>query len=104
MLSLHWYLIPIFIFTFILTFSENLWIFLISFFVLTIFYAILSFKNKNISFLTMIFLLGSLSLFSYFLFNLNFYKTNNYSKSFVKKTFVVTDTYKLGQYVLTDDF
>ena len=104
MLFLRWYLIPIFVFTFTLTFFENLWIFLISFFVLAIFYAILSFKNKNISFLAIIFLLGSLSLFSYFLFNLNFYKTNNYSKSFVKKTFVVTDTYKLGQYILTDDF
>ena len=104
LLYLRRYVIPLFIFTFVLTFFENFWLFLISFVIFLLLYINFAWKYKNLNFVSIIFFLGSLSLGSYFRFNYNFYKHNIYSKWFVKKYFTVEDTYKKWQYILSDDF
>ena len=104
LIHLRWYVIPLFIFTFVLTFFENFWIFLIIFTIILLVYINFAWKYKNLNFISIIFLLGSLILLSYFLFNYTFYKHNLYSKAFIKKYFIIKDTYKKWQYILTDDF
>ena len=103
-LYLRWYIFPLFVFTFVLTFFENLWVFLASVVILLIFYFYFAFKYRNLLFLSIIFILASVSLGSYFLYNFLYYKDVSYSKGFVIKNFKIVWSYKKWQYVLEDDF
>ena len=104
LLYLRWYVIPLASFIFVLTVTENLYSFLLIFGIFIIIYGILAYKYRNLNFLSIIFLLWSISLASFFWYNYKFYYHNVYKPIFVKKTFYIDDTYKLGQYILKDDF
>ena len=104
LIYLRWYVIPFSIFIFILTVFESFYLFLLSIILFLIVYWYFSYKYKNISFFSIIFILASLALGSFFYKKYKFYQNNIYTKTFTKKYYYVDDTYKKWQYILKDDF
>ncbi len=105
LLKLRYYLIPFWILLFFLLIFQNLYFFLWVFFVLCVIYGLIFWKNKEISFFTILFFMWSLSLWSYVYFMQNTYDNiSQYQKTFTKKEYEVID--KLGQwrYLVKDDF
>ncbi len=105
LLKLRYYLIPFGIFLFSLLIFQSFYLFLWIFFVLLIIYFLIFLKTKEISFLTILFFVWSLSLWSYIYFMQNTYDNiSQYKKTFTKKEYEVID--KLGQwrYLVKDDF
>ena len=98
------YVIPMFFLIFWLTIFENFWIFLLGIILFQVIYFLLWKKYNNDYFKIIIPIIWSLSLSGWFLFNLEFQKTEFYKKWFIAKNFKIVDSYKKWQYILEDDF
>ena len=105
LLKLRYYLIPFGILMFSLLIFQSLYFFLWVFLVLCVIYVLIFWKTKDISFLTILFFMWILSLWSYVYFMETTYDNiSEYQKTFTKKEYEVID--KLGQwrYLVKDDF
>jgi len=92
LLKLKYYLIPFTILLFSLLIFQSLYFFLCIFFILCIIYVIIFLKTKEISFLTILFFMWSLSLWSYVYFMQHTYDNiSRYKKYFTKKEYKVID-------------
>ena len=104
-LEIKYFLLPFSIYIFSLIVFDNLYVYLSIFFVLFILYAYFSYKYKNISFLTLLFFVSSLSIFSYLYFTKNIYdQYSGYEKMFFTKRFVIDDILVDNRYIVRDDF
>ena len=104
-LELKYYLLPFSIFTFVLLVFQNLYVFLFILFILSIFYAYLSYKEKNINFMTILFFIAFLNLSSYIFFMFKTYENLSwYEKYFTTKTYKVVDILRQNKYLIEDEY
>ena len=104
-LELKYYLLPFSIFTFVLLVFQNLYVFLFVLFILSLFYAYLSYKEKNINFMTILFFIAFLNLSSYIFFMFKTYENLSwYEKYFTTKTYKVVDILRQNKYLIEDEY
>lgn len=104
LMKIRYYLLPFLFFTFFLIVYSNFFLFL---FVLSIFiliYGFLVYKYKNLSFLTILFFIASISLSSYNFFMKSYYLTYQlYGKTFIKWNVDVLDILGQWKYLVKTD-
>jgi len=103
-LEIKYYVLPFFVFTFILLVFQNLYLFLGVLFLFLLVYAYISYKYKNINFISILFLIAFLTLASYSFFMFKTYNSLDwYNKSFIKKDYKVVDILRWWKYLVQDD-
>lgn len=104
-LEIKYYVIPFFIFIFTLLVFQDLYFFLVILFLFCLIYSYVSYKNKNINFLTILFIVAFLTLASYTFFMFNTYSSlDGYQKHFINKNYKVVDILRWWKYLIEDDF
>lgn len=104
-LEIKYVLIPFIVLMFTLVIFWNYFLFLAVFVLFLVYYVYLALYYENITFLSILFIVWSLTVSSYVFF---IYKTYDsfigYRKAFSKKTFIIQDKLKFWKYLIQDDF
>ena len=104
-LEIKYVLIPFTVLMFVLVIFWNYFLFLWLFVLFLIYYVYLALYYKNITFLSILFIVWSLTISSYVFFMYKTYDAfTGYRKAFSKKTFVIQERLKFWKYLLKDDF
>jgi len=103
--KLKYYLIPFWILTFVLLIFANVFLFLVSFWLLLVIYILISLKTRDISFIIILFIIGTLTFVSYTYFIKKTYNQDSiYKKTFIKKEYTIIDVVWPWKYLVKDDF
>jgi len=104
-LKIRYYILPFFIFIFVLLFFQNIYFLLFTLFIFIFLYSYIWFKNKNINFISIIFLIAFLTLSSYIYFISKTYNTFTwYTEHFTKENYKVVDILRWWKYLIQDNF
>lgn len=104
-LEIKYYVLPFLVFMFILLVFQNLYLFLVVLSIFILVYSFLAYKNKNINFISIIFVIAFLTLSSYIFFMKQTYdKFSWYKEHFSNKDYKVIDILRWWKYLVQDDF
>ncbi len=104
-LEIKYYILPFFVFMFTLLVFQNLYLFLVVFFLFILAYTFISHKNKNINFISIIFVIASLTLWAYSFFMFKTYEGLSwYKEHFTNKDYKVIDILRWWRYLVQGDF
>jgi len=104
-LEIKYVLIPFMILMFTLVIFWNYFLFLWVFVLFLVYYVYLALYYENVNFLSILFVVWSLTISSYVFFMYHTYDSFTwYRKVFVRKNFVVQEKMKFGKYLIQDDF